>query len=51
MWRGKATLLLWNDLKYSYVGPAVTDEFTAPKAYAAHGLPRRRPTPRMVFGP
>ena len=38
MLRGKATLPLWNEPKHNYVGPAVTDEFTAPSAYAAHGF-------------
>ena len=38
MLRGKATLPLWNEPKHNYVGPAVTDEFTAPQPYAAHGF-------------
>ena len=38
MLRGKATLPLLNEPKHNYVGPAMTDEFTTPSAYAVHGL-------------
>ena len=30
MLRGKATLPLWDEPKHNYLGPALTDEFTAP---------------------
>ena len=43
MLRGKATLPLWNEPYLDYVGPAVTDEFTAPVYLRRAWFTGRRP--------